>query len=174
MHKHKIPIGLAALAGLWLSGAALADPFSEPPGPGPLPAGAPWLQGVGGPGEPPGGADMFFMQARGPGPGLEHGPGGPAQEVIHTLVEIERLYRTQGRNKDVLGLYQDVLGRTKDPLVRHFAYEAIAHAQEQPADTDKAVATLKQSLDESLQRLNQLPPPPAPGGHGEKDKPAAP
>jgi hypothetical protein len=90
--------------------------------------------------------------------------------VIHTLMEIERLYHVQGRSKDVVGLYQDVLSRTKDPLVRHFAWEAIARAQEQPADTDKAVATLRQSLDESLQRLNQLPPPGA--AHG--DKPAAP
>ncbi|MDB5973455.1 MAG: hypothetical protein JWR07_215 [Nevskia sp.] len=96
------------------------------------------------------------------GPGL----GGPAHEVIHTLIEIDRLYREEGRSKEVVSLYQSVLGKTKDPLVRHFAYEAIARAQLQPADTDKAVATLKQSLDESLQHLNELPPPGGPGRDG--------
>ena len=102
------------------------------------------------------------------GHGEDHGPGpdGPAHEVIHTLIEIERLYREEGRSKEVVSLYQGVLGKTKDPLVRHFAYEAIAHAQIQPADTDKAVATLKQSLDESLQHLNELPPPGGPGRDG--------
>jgi hypothetical protein len=180
MHNKKLSFGLAVLAGCWLSGAALAaDPPDAPPphAPGEAAPG-PWLLGAGGPGEPPGAKELFFRD-HGPGPGLEHGPGfaGPPQEVVHTLIEIERLYRLQGRNKEVVSLYQDVLGRTKDPLVRHFAYDAIAHAQEQPTDTDKAVATLKQSLDESLQRLNQMPPPPGPGGreHGEHgDKPAAP
>ena len=170
MYNKKLWFGLA---GCWLSGAALAADPSDGPGPhGPGEAGAaPWLQGAGGPGESPGAADLLF-HGRGPGPGLEHGPGfgGPGQEVVHTLLEIERLYRAQGRNKDVIALYQEVLTRTKDPLVRHFAYEAIARAQEQPTDTDKAVATLKQSLDESLQQLNQLPPPGQ--GHERGDKPA--
>ncbi|WP_051748723.1 tetratricopeptide repeat protein [Nevskia soli] len=105
-----------------------------------------------------------FGPGAGPGPGMG-GPGfdGPADAVIHTLIEIERLYREEGRSKEVVSLYQGVLGKTKDPLVRHFAYEAIAHAQLRPADTDKAVATLKQSLDESLQHLNELPPPGGPG-----------
>jgi hypothetical protein len=159
MHNKKLSFSLAVLAGLWLAGAAAAD---EPPDP---PAGAGpafWAHGAA-PGGLPGGPDMLFLHGHGPGP--EH--GGPALEVVHTLLEIERLYRVQGRNKEVVALYQDVLGRTRDPLVRHFAYASIARAQEQPADTDKAVATLKQSLEESLQRLNQLPPPRA-------DKPAGP
>lgn len=109
-------------------------------------------------------------QAHGFGPGFGAGPGigagGPSHEVIQTLLEIERLYREQGRPKEVVALYLDVLGKTKDPLVRHFAYEAIAHAQLQPADTDKAVATLKQSLDESLRHLNELPPPGGPAHDG--------
>jgi hypothetical protein len=94
--------------------------------------------------------------------GEDHGPGpmaGPAGEVLQTLHEIEHLYREQGRTREVIALYQEVLGKTRDPLVRHAAYEAIARAQAQPVDTDKAVVTLKQSLDESLQHLNQMPPP---------------
>ena len=113
-----------------------------------------------------GGGDHAFGPSAGPGMG---GPGfdGPAHEIIHTLIEIERLYREEGRSKEVVSLYQGVLGKTRDPLVRHFAYEAIARAQLQPVDTDKAVATLRQSLDESLQHLNELPPPGGPGRDGK-------
>jgi len=124
--------------------------------------------------EGPGGPDAPLAHGFGPGAGPGMGAGGPPHEVIQTLIEIERLYREDGRSKEVVSLYQGVLGKTKDPLVRHFAYEAIAHAQLQPADTDKAVATLKQSLDESLQHLNELPPPGGPardGAPGRDGKP---
>jgi hypothetical protein len=106
-------------------------------------------------------------------PGTEPGPGprlqfeilrGPQQEVIRTALEIERLCREQGKPREVIALYQDLLARTKDPAVRSFAYEALARAEQQPSDPDKAIATLKQSLDESLQRLNQMPAP-----HGPED-----
>ena len=100
--------------------------------------------------------------APGPGPGLG---SGPSQEVIQTASEIERLYREQGKPREAIALYQELLAKTHDPLVRHFAYDSIARIELQPADADKAAATLKQSLDESLQHLNQLPPPPA-GGPG--------
>jgi hypothetical protein len=152
-------LGVSALAFVVISAGAAAE--EPPPSPGPKFM----LEAPGegaGPELPPlghgPGADRLFMSVHSPGPGI--GPGGPAQEVIHTLIELERLYTEQGRRKDVLALYQDVLARTKDPLVRRFAYDAIVRAQLQPADTDKAIATLKQSLDESLQRLNQPPPPP--------------
>ena len=108
----------------------------------------------------------------GHGPGAAPGPGfgplvppGPPQEVIHTATEIEHLYREQGRPREVIALYQDILAKARDPLVRGFAYEALARAQQQPVDTDKAIATLRQSLGESLQRLQQ-PPPGEPDGKG--------
>ncbi len=159
MHKKLSGGRLAASAlALWCCGSAAAlaqEPLdARPPGPELLdgPGGGPELPPLPSRGA---GGDRMFLALHGPGPGA----GGPPQEVIHTLMEMERLYREQGRNKEVVALYQDVLGRTRDPLVRHFAYEAIVRAQLQPADTDKALATLRQSLDDSLQRLNQMPPP---------------
>ena len=148
---------LAGLIGLCGCTAALA---AEPPGDAHPPLPELLLDGPGGPDTPP-------PPGAAPGPGPRQQPGldigGPPHEVIQTLAEIEQLYRQQGKTREVVALYQDVLHRTKDPLVRHFAYEAIAHAQLQPDDADKAVATLKQSLDESLQRLDQPPPPEAHG-----------
>jgi hypothetical protein len=163
MHKKTSAVLLGAmLVSCSVCGAAAAQELPGPHAPGPeLLAGGPEA----GLPPPPAGADRKFLMLQGPG------AGGPPQEVIHTLMEIERLYREQGRNKEVVVMYQDVLARTRDPMVRHFAYDAIVHAQLQPSDTDKALATLKQSLEESLQRLNQLPPPP---GAGKGDKTAVP
>lgn len=142
--------GAAALL-LLCSCAVAAGEHALPPPPGTAALDGP------GPGLlPPEGGDTFFM-VHGPGPGASPLAGGPAQEVIHTLVQMEQLYRQAGRGKEVVPLYLETLGRTKDPLVRRFAYDAIVRAQLQPADVDKALATLKQSLDESLQRLNDKP-----------------
>ncbi|HZR35271.1 MAG TPA: hypothetical protein VFA75_07830 [Nevskia sp.] len=159
MHKTIAAGLLGAVCLSWSAcGAAAAQETAPPQAPAPE-----LLAGPDGP-PPPGapGGDRRFLMLQGPG------AGGPPREVIHTLLEIERLYREQGRSKEVVALYQDVLARTRDPMVRHFAYDAIVRSQLQPADTDKALATLKQSLEESLQRLNQMPPP----GPGRNDKAA--
>ena len=156
MHK-RILVGLllAVLGSAACGSAALADgkPGDERP---PPPADA--ALDAGRPDAPHG---------RGPGtaPGPGFGPPGPPQEVIHTATEIEHLYREQGKSREVIALYQDILAKARDPQVRGFAYEALARAQQQPADTDKAIVTLRQSLGESLQRLQQ-PPPGEPEGRG--------
>jgi tetratricopeptide (TPR) repeat protein len=149
MHK-RILVGLllAALGSFVCGNVALAEgkPGDEPP-----PADAP-LNG-----------DRLDVPPHGHGPGF-----GLPQEVIQTASEIERLYREQGKPKEAIALYRELLAKTRDPLVRHFAYDSIARIELQPADADKAVATLKQSLDESLQHLNQLPAPAGgPGRDGQ-------
>ena len=159
MHRN-ILIGLlsAMLGPLACGNVALADG-----GPGderPPPADAP-LDG-----------DRPDAPPHGHGPGAAPAPGGgpefgPPQEVMQTASEIERLYREQGKPREAVALYQELLAKTRDPLVRHFAYDSIARIELQPADADKAVATLKQSLDESLQHLNQLPPAGRPGKDGQ-------
>lgn len=147
MHKPLL-LGLALAA----SGMAAAAP----------PAGDLLLQ----PPVPDGGPLRAHVLAIGPGPGpgmgMEIGPHGPAQEVIRTALEIERLYREEGKPREVIALYQDLLAKAKDPAVRNFAYDALARAEQQPGDPDKAIATLRQSLDESVQRLNQMPAPRGP------------
>ena len=174
--RHAAFIRLALAAGLGLSAlAAAADPAMAgehlPPPPGLAGADLPDHPGAEGHGE-------SGFGGPGPGgPGFMHGPiggpigplgGGPAGEVLQTLHEIEHLYREQGKTREILALYQDVLGKTRDPLLRHAAYAAIARAQAQPAELDRSVATLKQSLDESLARLNALA---APGPHEGRPAP---
>jgi hypothetical protein len=146
---------IAPALGLAAFSAAAIGPSPHPAdGPNPPP---PPFEGVGIPGMRPAGGgpgDHRFG-----GPGLDHpGPGG---EVIHTAMEIEQLYRQEGKPREVIGLYQELLNKTQDPMVRNFAYNALAKAQSAPADPDKAIATLHQSLEENLQRLNAEKPEPA-------------
>lgn len=114
-----------------------------------------------------GSSGMQRMMMQGPAgrhqgmPGGGHGQGmygrghaGPAGAVIKTLGRIEHIYRMQGKMREVRALYEDVLKKTQNPMVRRYAYKHLARAQMQPADTRQAIATLRKSLDESLNLLN--------------------
>lgn len=83
----------------------------------------------------------------------------PARAAVGDLRRIERLYLIDGRAKDLPTLYKDVLAKTQNPIVRNYAYRHLARAQMKPANVDQAIATLKQSLDENLTRLNKTPEP---------------
>jgi len=83
--------------------------------------------------------------------------GGPVGAVIGDLRQLSRLYMMQGKPEQLEGLYKDVLAKTRNPMVRNFAYAALARLQARPRDTSAAIATLKKSLDENLQRLDAMP-----------------
>lgn len=80
---------------------------------------------------------------------------GPAFAAIADLKGIQRLYMLQGRRKDIADLYRYVLGKTQNPVLRNYAYRHLARAELQVSNTDQAVATLRQNLDENLTQLNQ-------------------
>ncbi|MFC4528512.1 hypothetical protein ISN76_15915 [Dyella halodurans] len=85
------------------------------------------------------------------GPGFG-GPGfgGPGSAVISDLHELERLYMMTGRAKELPALYNDVLAKSQDPVVRTYVYHHLARAQMAPSNPDQAIATLRKSLDENL------------------------
>jgi hypothetical protein len=84
-----------------------------------------------------------------------HGMGHPAaRAAIRDLREIKHLYLETGRTNQLPALYQDVLSKTQDPIVRNYAYQQLARAELRPADPDKAIATLRTSLNENLTQLN--------------------
>ncbi|MGN2246491.1 hypothetical protein ACFWZ3_07360 [Frateuria sp. GZRR35] len=78
---------------------------------------------------------------------MEHGPGMGAMADLHSL---ERLYRKAGREKDMAGIYNEVLAKSQDPHLRTYAYHRLARLQAQPANVDQAIATLRKSLSENL------------------------
>jgi predicted negative regulator of RcsB-dependent stress response len=78
---------------------------------------------------------------------MEHGPGMGAMADLHAL---ERLYRQAGREKELAGIYDDVLAKSQDPRLRTYAYHRLARLQAQPANVDQAIATLRKSLSENL------------------------
>lgn len=79
----------------------------------------------------------------------------PVFQTVRSLRELERLYLIDGRAQEILPMYRDLLQRTENPAVRQFAYQRIARYELKPGDVDKSIATLRQSLDESLKRLPQ-------------------
>lgn len=78
---------------------------------------------------------------------MEHGPGSGAMSDLHAL---EHLYRKAGREKDLAGVYNEVLSKSQDPHLRTYAYHRLARLQAQPANVDQAIATLRKSLSENL------------------------
>jgi hypothetical protein len=80
----------------------------------------------------------------------EHGFGGPGSATLADLHALERLYLIAGRAKELPALYNDVLAKSQDPMVREYAHQHLARAQMQPANVDAAIATLRKSLDENL------------------------
>lgn len=81
-----------------------------------------------------------------------HGRGGMRKDagVIGDLRSLERLYVMSGRAKELPALYNDVLAKSQNPMVRDYAYRHLARAQMQPQNVDAAIATMRKSLDESL------------------------
>ena len=92
---------------------------------------------------------------RGRGERLAALRASPVFQTVRNLHELERLYLIDGRAQEIPALYRDVLARTENPAVRQFAYQRIARYDLKPGDVDKSIATLRQSLDESLKRLPQ-------------------
>lgn len=80
-----------------------------------------------------------------------HGRGGMQRSgVIGDIRALERLYIVTGRSKELPALYNDVLAKSQNPMVRDYVYRHLARAQMQPQNADAAIATMRKSLDESL------------------------
>lgn len=67
---------------------------------------------------------------------------------------IDRLYTQSGRAKDLPAFYQELLAKTQNPMLRNVIYLRLARLESAPSNTDKAIATLRQSLDENLKRAD--------------------
>ena len=119
----------------------LASPFAMaldvPPAPAAL---APQVQ----PAPPPDHAPMDRRMHR---VHLRQDPDMGAFADLHAL---ERLYREAGRDKELGGVYDEVLARSQDPELRTYAYHRLARLQARPADVDQAITTLRKSLSENL------------------------
>lgn len=77
----------------------------------------------------------------------------PQLAVLHDVRAIEMAYRHDGREKDIPGLYADVLKRTSDPVVRDFLNHRLAQIAYRNGDKKGALEYLNHSLDDDLKRL---------------------
>ena len=78
--------------------------------------------------------------------GMMHGEMG----AFSDLRSIERLYQQAGRGKEMVAVYNDVLAKSQNPMLRTYVYHQLARLQAQPANVDQAIGTLRKSLDENL------------------------
>ena len=82
---------------------------------------------------------------------------GPVGAAIADLNGMRRLYLLEGKRQDLAELYRYVLSKTQNPALRNYAYRHLARAELRVTNSDQAIATLRQNLDENLTRLNQAP-----------------
>ncbi|QQC66218.1 hypothetical protein [Paraburkholderia ginsengisoli] len=118
-------------------------------------------------------AQMHGEAQRGDAPPAPHdamgpmmGPRGPGFAVINDLEQLRRLYALSGHPGEIVAVYHDVLGKTQDPMLRHYVYDSLAREQLKPANPEQAIATLRMSLSEDLAAANK-PLHGAPGTPGQ-------
>ena len=150
MHRNKLLASTLALAIAGAASFAIAQDAAQPAPSTATPAMAPGQPMQGTP------MDMARMhhgarhrQDRGMDD-IDHAMRGPHTGAAADLHALERLYQDAGRSKELPALYNDVLARTQDPMLRTYVYHRLARLQMQPANVDQAAATLRKSLDENL------------------------
>ena len=148
IHTSRLGIALGSLLALGVvgasSGALAASPAADTmQGPGMQAAAGAWRHG--------GWSHGHGMMER------RHAPfarGMPARfAAMRDLRALQHLYLMQGRRGDAEALYRQVLARTRDPILRNFAYARLARLQALPANPDAAIATLRAALDENLKNI---------------------
>ncbi|MCE3002701.1 MAG: hypothetical protein LW860_08410 [Xanthomonadaceae bacterium] len=143
------PILIAAVATALLAGVAFAQaPAVEPASPSPAHrAGADRLAG---------GAPMHGPRAARGGRAarlaatVRH---DPALAVVVNLRAIERVYRADGRGKELPAFYREQLGKTNDPVVRNFVNYRLARLEMRADDAEAALQALRRNLEENYRRL---------------------
>lgn len=134
----------ALLGGVAFAQAPAADPVAPAPAPragAERPAGAAALHG---PRAPRAGRAARLAAA------VRH---DPALAVVLNLRAIERVYRADGRSKDLSAFYREQLGKTDDPVVRNFVNYRLARLEMRADDADAALQALRRNLEENYRRL---------------------
>ena len=77
----------------------------------------------------------------------------PGMAVVVNLRAIERIYRHEGRSKDLPAFYREQLAKTQDPLVRNFVHYRLARLELRDDDAAAALDALRRNLEENYRRL---------------------
>jgi hypothetical protein len=142
-HKQPIFITIAFGAAIAATGLAIAQSPAAPAAPTAVAQRDAGLRGGAAPGPRAGRAGHLAAAVR-------HDPG---VAVILNLRAIERVYRHDGRAKDLPAFYREQLARTQDPLVRNFVNYRLARLELREDDARGALEALTRNLDENYRRL---------------------
>jgi hypothetical protein len=142
-HKHPIILATAFAAAIAATGLAIAQAPAAPATSTAVAQREAGLRGGAGAGMRAGRAGRLAAAVR-------HDPG---MAVIINLRAIERVYRHDGRAKDLPAFYREQLARTQDPLVRNFVNYRLARLELREDDARGALEALTRNLDENYRRL---------------------
>lgn len=92
------------------------------------------------------------------GHGPRMGRHGPGMAVISDLEQLRRVYAISGHPDGIVAVYNDVLSKTQNPMLRHYIYDSLAREQLKPTNPEQAITTLKASLAEDLAAEKGSPP----------------
>jgi hypothetical protein len=140
---YSILLALAFATTAGAVGIAVAQPAAAPTATGPAAPHAAGWRGGAAPGARGGRAARLAAAVR-------HDPG---MAVILNLRAIERVYRHDGRAKDLPAFYREQLARTQDPLVRNFVNYRLARLELREDDARGALDALTRNLEENYRRL---------------------
>ncbi len=65
---------------------------------------------------------------------------------------IEEIYKNQGKPREVVSVYRDVLKKSKNSTVRNIAYYRMADVLKESGDLDGAIKVLNEALAETLKK----------------------
>lgn len=142
-HQHPIILAIAFAGTIAATGLAIAQSPAAPATPTAVAQRDAGLRGGAGVGPRAGRAGRLAAAVR-------HDPG---MAVILNLRAIERVYRHDGRAKDLPAFYREQLARTQDPLVRNFVNYRLARLELREDDARGALEALTRNLDENYRRL---------------------
>ncbi len=66
--------------------------------------------------------------------------------------EIEEIYKNQGKHKEAVSVYQQVLKKSSNSTVRNIAYHRMADVLKESGDLDGAIKVLNDALAETLEK----------------------
>ena len=75
------------------------------------------------------------------------------RNIMKSIMQLERIYMSQGRVNDVKPLLDNVKSKTSNPTITAFVDRQLERIANRPTNTDQQIATLTQKLNDDIAKL---------------------